>query len=174
MATVMQKGRLIQDPPFIVTVFNSPRLAWFWLLVRVWRGYQWIDASLHKINNPAWTQTGEALKGYWTGAVQIPAEGRPPISFTFYRSFIQYMLDAQGYVWFAKVVSYGELLVGIALILGACTRTAFLFGGGFISRVGQHPPGCSGPLPRSTQPLPLSWRPIRPPRPIGPTPLWLQ
>jgi len=129
MATVMQKGRLIQDPPFIVILFNSPRLAWFWLLVRVWLGYQWIDASLHKINNPAWTQTGEALKGYWTGAVQIPAEGRPPISFTFYRSFIQYMLDAQAYVWFAKVVSYGELLVGIALILGAFTGIAAFFGG---------------------------------------------
>src|SRR3990172_9583085 len=128
MATVMQKGRLIQDPPFIVILFNSPRLAWFWLLVRVWLGYQWIDASLHKINNPAWTQTGEALKGYWTGAVQIPAEGRPPISFDFYRSFIQYMLDAQSYTWFAKVVAYGELLVGIALILGAFTGIAAFFG----------------------------------------------
>lgn len=129
MTAVLQKGRLIQDPQFIKTLFNDPRMAWLWLAVRVWLGYQWIEASLHKISNPAWVQTGDALKGFWTGAIQIPAEGRPPISFEWYRSFIQFMLDAQAYTWFAKVVSYGELLIGIALVLGAFTGVAAIFGG---------------------------------------------
>ena len=69
------KGQLIKDPPLISWLMNSPRSAWIWLVLRVWLGYQWIDASLHKINNPAWTQTGEALKGFWSNIVVIPAEG---------------------------------------------------------------------------------------------------
>jgi thiosulfate dehydrogenase [quinone] large subunit len=125
----MQKGRLIQDPPFIRTLFNDPRLAWLWLVVRIWLGYQWIEAGLHKISDPAWVQSGEALMGFWTRAVAIPAEGRPLISFDWYRSFLQFMLDAQAYTWFAKVISYGEVLVGIALVLGAFTGIAAFFGG---------------------------------------------
>ncbi len=128
MATPLQNGHVIQDPPFIRTLFSNPRTAVLWVLLRVWLGYQWIDASLHKIGNPAWVQTGDALKGFWTGAVQVPAEGRPPISFDWYRSFIQFLLDAQAYTWFAKVVAYGEMLVGIALILGAFTGIAAFFG----------------------------------------------
>ena len=128
MATVSIQGRTIQDPPFLAKIFSSPKAAWFWLILRVWVGYQWIEASLHKIGNPAWTQTGEALKGFWIGAVAIPAEGRPPIAFDWYRSFIQFMLDSGAYTWFAKLVAYGELLVGIALIVGAFAGVAAFFG----------------------------------------------
>jgi len=128
MATVTIQGRSFQDPPFLAKIFSSPKAAWFWLLLRVWVGYQWIEAGLHKISNPAWTQTGEALKGFWTGAVAIPAEGRPPIAFDWYRSFIQFMLDSGAYTWFAKLVAYGELLVGIALIVGAFAGVAAFFG----------------------------------------------
>jgi thiosulfate dehydrogenase [quinone] large subunit len=73
--------------------------------------------------------TGEALQGFWQRIVQIPETGRPPITYEWYRGFIQMMLDAQAYTWFAKVVAYGELLVGIALIVGAFTGIAAFFGG---------------------------------------------
>ncbi|MFN2135493.1 MAG: DoxX family protein, partial [Candidatus Promineifilaceae bacterium] len=128
-ALTTRTGRVIENPPFIDHLFSYTRYSWIWLLMRLWVGYKWIDASLHKINNPAWVQTGDALKGFWTGAVAIPADGRPAIAFDWYRSFIQYMLDAQAYTWFAKVVAYGELLVGIALILGLFTGIAAFFGG---------------------------------------------
>lgn len=128
MSAMIQRGRVIQDPPFIRSLFSNPRMAIFWLAVRVWLGYQWIEAALHKVENPAWMQTGEALKGFWTGAVAIPAEGRPPITFDWYRSFIQYLLDTQAYTWFSKLVAFGELFVGIALILGAFTGIAAFFG----------------------------------------------
>jgi thiosulfate dehydrogenase [quinone] large subunit len=38
------------------------------------------------------------------------------------------MLDAQAYTWVARLVAYSELLVGIALILGAFTGVAAFFG----------------------------------------------
>jgi thiosulfate dehydrogenase [quinone] large subunit len=129
MASIsIYKDQLIKDPPLVTWLFNSPKAAWIWLALRVWLGYQWIDASLHKINNPAWTQTGAALKGFWSNIVVVPAEGRPTIAYDWYRNFIQALLDAEAYTWFAPLVAYGELIVGIALILGAFTGLAAFFG----------------------------------------------
>jgi len=128
MATIARSTRIIQDPPFVKTLFTDKRVGWLWLVLRVWLGYQWIDAALHKVDNPAWMQTGDALKGFWSGIVLIPETGRPPIAFDWYRSFIQSLLDAHAYTWFAKLVAYGELLIGIALIIGAFTGIAAFFG----------------------------------------------
>ncbi len=121
-------GRTIEDPQFVQRLLNDTRAAWLWLPLRLWLGYKWIDAALHKVGNPAWVQTGDALKGFWMGAVAIPETGRPPIAFDWYRAFIQAMLDAQTYTWFGKLIAYGELLVGIGLILGAFTGIAAFFG----------------------------------------------
>jgi thiosulfate dehydrogenase [quinone] large subunit len=125
---VSRRGTVIQNPRFVDAVLNSKKFAWVWLLARVWVGLQWIEASQHKIFNEAWVGSGVALKGFWTSAVAIPAEGRPPIAFGWYRAFLQAMLDMQAYTWFAKLVAYGELLIGIALIIGAFTGIAAFFG----------------------------------------------
>ena len=126
---VTRKGTVVQDPPLARFLFSDPRMSFVWLVLRVWLGYQWLNAAMGKIGNPAWVQTGDALKGFWTGAVAIPAEGRPAIAFDWYRGFLQAMLDAEAYVWFAKLVAYGELLIGIALIIGAFTGIAAFFSG---------------------------------------------
>ena len=71
---------------------------------------------------------GVALQGYWERAVAIPEQGRAPITYGFYREYIQYMLDNEWYTWFAKVIAVGEVLVGIGLIVGALTGIAAFFG----------------------------------------------
>jgi thiosulfate dehydrogenase (quinone) large subunit len=124
-----RKGEIVQDPPLIQKLTSHPLAGLLWLPLRIWLGYQWFEAGTHKVTNPAWVTTGEALKGFWTNAVKIPETGRAPISFDWYRSFIQFMLDAQAYTWFAKLVAYGEVLIGIALIIGAFTGIAAFFGG---------------------------------------------
>ena len=129
MATVSYRaGNVVQDPPFVQKLLGDRRAAWLWLLPRLWLGYRWIDAATHKVGNPAWVSGGEALKGYWLNAVSIPEVGRAPISFDWYRVFIQMLLDAQTYTWFAKVIAYGEYVLGVALILGAFTGFAAFFG----------------------------------------------
>ena len=130
MSTVVtKKGHVLQDPPFVQKILSDPRAGWVWFILRVWVGWQWIQASLDKISNPAWVGGGTALKGYWTNAIAIPASGRPAIAFGWYRTFLEFMLNAQAYTWFAKLIAYGEFLVGLGLILGAFTGIVAFFGG---------------------------------------------
>lgn len=117
----------VQGSPWAEALFDTTRYSWLWLVLRLYLGYEWFVAGYHKLSNPAWTQTGEALKAYWTRAVVTSP--KPPISFDWYRSFIQYLLDTGSYSWFAKLVVFGELAVGVLLFLGAFTGIAAFLGG---------------------------------------------
>lgn len=120
----------ITDPPFVISLLSSTRWAWLWLLIRLYVGYSWLTSGWGKIGNPAWMQTGTALKGFWERAVAIPdAPARPAIAFDWYRTFLQSLLASDAYVWFAKLIVFGEVLIGIALILGAFVGIAAFFGG---------------------------------------------
>lgn len=128
-STTDRPVRIFSDPPFVQNLFGSTRWAWLWLLVRLYVGYEWLTAGWHKVGDPAWTSGGLALKGFWERSVAMPAEGRPPISFDWYRTFIQALLDGGHHTWFAPLVAWGELLIGIMLILGLLTGIAAFFGG---------------------------------------------
>jgi thiosulfate dehydrogenase [quinone] large subunit len=131
-AVITRKNQIVQEPPLARFLFSDPRAGWLWLLVRLWLGYQWIEASLHKVNNPAWTQTGEAIKGFWANAVAIPETGKAAISFDWYRSFLTFMLNIEAYHFMGPLIAYGEFLVGVALILGLFTGIA-AFASGFLN-----------------------------------------
>jgi len=118
----------MEDAPAIKAIFNSPKFAWLWLVVRIYLGYQWVHSALGKFANPKWMETGEAIKGYWTKAVIIPeAPARPAIYYGWYRDFIQALLDSNSHVWFGKMIAVGEFLVGLGLILGAFVGLAAFF-----------------------------------------------
>ncbi len=125
-----RKGAVVQEPSVITTLLNHPLAAWLWLPIRVWLGWQWLTAGYEKMINPAWTQTGAALKGYLAGAVSaVSKSGAPVIHYTWYSSFLKVLIASGSYTWMAKLVAVGETLVGIALILGAFTGFAAFFGG---------------------------------------------
>ena len=120
---------IVNDPPFAVDLFNNTRWSWLWLLMRLYIGYTWLTSGWGKLSNPAWMETGEALRGFWARAVEMPeAPARPLIAFDWYRSFIESMLNAGAYTWFAKLIPVAEVLVGIALLLGAFVGIAAFFG----------------------------------------------
>ena len=75
---VKDRNYIITDPPVVDRMFGSTRWAWVWLIPRLYIGYTWLDSGLGKIGNPAWMQTGEALRGFWTNAVRIPDAPAPP------------------------------------------------------------------------------------------------
>lgn len=119
----------LQDAPAVRFIFANTKMAWLWLVVRVYVGYTWLTASLHKLSSPAWMQTGDAIKGYWENAVRIPEAPAPaPIYYGWYRSFLQSLLDSGAQVWFGKLIAIGEFLVGICLILGLFVGVAAFFG----------------------------------------------
>lgn len=128
MNVFSRPNRVVQDPPIAKFLFSSTISSWLWLVVRVYLGWQWLEAGLHKWS-PAWLNGGEALKGFWTGAIVVPDEGRPAIAYDWYRNFIAFLLETESYVWFAKLIVYGEILIGIALILGAFVGISAFFGG---------------------------------------------
>jgi thiosulfate dehydrogenase [quinone] large subunit len=125
-----RKGHvLVGDPPIAELLFTSTRLAWLWLALRVWLGWQWFTSGLGKFTNPAWMDSGAALRAYWERAVAIPdAPARPAITYDWYRDFLNQLLAGHHEVWFAKLVVLGELAIGLGLILGAFVGLAAFFG----------------------------------------------
>ncbi|MBI2955451.1 MAG: DoxX family membrane protein [Chloroflexi bacterium] len=119
---------LPSDPPLLSALFTNPVFSVIWLVVRVYVGWQWLGSGLGKIQNTAWTVTGTALEKYWQTAVAIPATGKPPITYDWYRAFLGGLLEGGHYTWFAKLIAFGELAIGIALIIGAFVGVAAFFG----------------------------------------------
>lgn len=121
---------LVEDPPLAKLLFADRRLAWLWLPVRLYLGWWWLSSALTKIANPAWMETGEALRGFWARAVQVPPPpAKPVIAVDWYRAFIQSLLDGGHHVWFAKLIAVGEMAIAVALVLGAFTGIAAFLGG---------------------------------------------
>jgi thiosulfate dehydrogenase [quinone] large subunit len=118
----------VEGPAFARYLFSNTRAGLFWLPIRIFLGLSWFEAGFHKFQGPGWLDGGAALKGFWTGAANIPDQGRPPISYEWYRDFINFLLNGHHEGWFAWVITFGEMAVGIGLIFGALTGIAAFFG----------------------------------------------
>lgn len=118
----------IEGPAFTRFLFNNSRAGLFWLPIRLFVGFAWLESGWGKLNNPEWTQGGAALRAYWERAAAIPEQGRPPITYEWYRDFINTLLAGNHETWFAWVVTLGEIAIGVGLILGILTGVAAFFG----------------------------------------------
>jgi thiosulfate dehydrogenase [quinone] large subunit len=118
----------IEGPAFTRFLFGNSRAGLLWLPIRIFVGFSWLEAGLHKFGDPGWTQGGASLRGFWTAAVAIPDKGRPPISFEWYRDFINVLLNGHHETWFAWVITLGEIAIGLGLIFGVLTGLAAFFG----------------------------------------------
>jgi len=119
----------IEGPAFTRFLFNNSRAGLFWLPVRIFLGFAWLDAGWHKFTDAAWMDgSGTALGGYWARAVAIPEEGRPAITYEWYRAFLQTLIDNDVASWFSYLIVFGEIAVGVGLIVGALTGFAAFFG----------------------------------------------
>lgn len=118
----------VDGPAFVRFLFHNTRAGLFWLPIRLFVGFAWLEAGWHKFNDPEWMQGGAALRAYWERAASIPEQGRPPITYEWYRDFIQTLLNGGHESWFAYVVTFGEMAIGLGLLLGALTGIAAFFG----------------------------------------------
>lgn len=118
----------IPEPALSRLLFADTRVAWLWLIIRLYVGWQWLLAGWSKVTSPAWTgaQAGTALQGFLSGAISKTAGAHPDVQGwygAFLNSFAMRHLSL-----LAHIVAYGELLVGIGLILGILTGIAAFFG----------------------------------------------
>jgi len=118
----------VEGPAFTRYLFSNTRAGLLWLPVRIFLGFEWAVAGYHKLTGTGWTDGGSALLGYWKSAVAIPATGHPAITFDWYRTFLQALIDNNAQGWFAWLVTLGELAVGIGLLVGALVGVAAFFG----------------------------------------------
>lgn len=118
----------LEEPPVARTLFGDVRFAWIWLILRLYVGYEWLSAGWGKLHNPAWvgSQAGTALSGFVNGALTKVSGAHPDVQ-TWYAWFLQHLVLPNVSIW-SYVVSIGEVLVGIALILGLFTGIAAFFG----------------------------------------------
>ncbi|WDL95955.1 DoxX family membrane protein [Alicyclobacillus sp. ALC3] len=125
--TVLQgHSVVVPENPVSHFFFSSTRSAWFWLVVRLYVGYEWIHAGWEKLHSPVWTGThaGVALRGFLLGALGKVSTGDVQ---GWYAKFLSNVVIPHAHT-FSYVVSFGEFLVGLGLILGLLTGPAAFFG----------------------------------------------
>jgi thiosulfate dehydrogenase [quinone] large subunit len=130
----------VQEPAFVRYLFSNTRAGLFWLPIRLFLGFEWLEAGWHKLSptdaqgvthyfaGTGWLDGGSSLLKFWQGAVVIPDQGRPPISFEWYREFLNFLIANHAQSWFAWLIVFGEIAVGVGLLLGVLTGIAAFFG----------------------------------------------
>jgi len=118
----------VQGPAFTRFLFNNTKAGLFWLPIRLFLGFSWLEAGWHKLTGEGWMDGGAALAGFWNAAVAVPEGGRPPITYEWYRTFLQFLIDNDAQTWFAPLITFGEIAVGLGLIFGLLTGFAAFFG----------------------------------------------
>jgi len=131
--TIVRKDTVIADPPFARFLFSDTRMAPVWLMVRLFVGFSWLDAGWHKIIDTGaktnYIIDGSGMLAFWQRIAAIPAApAKPVISYDFYRSFIQFMIDSHWEGFFGKLIAFGETSVGLGLIFGAFVGIAAVSG----------------------------------------------
>jgi thiosulfate dehydrogenase (quinone) large subunit len=118
----------LEEPPIARSLFGDTRWAWIWLVFRLYAGYQWVTAGYGKLTSPAWTgaTAGTALTGFIKNALTLTSGDHPAVQ-GWYGAFLQNLVLPHVALW-SYVVSWGETLVGVALILGIFTGIAAFFG----------------------------------------------
>jgi thiosulfate dehydrogenase (quinone) large subunit len=132
----------IPEPPISRFLFADTRMAWLWLIVRLYVGYEWLTAGLDKLTGYSYTfdafgqkvgspwvfgaHDGSAIKGFVAGAMAQTGGAHPAVQ-GWYGWFLQNVVLPNATV-FAYMVTFGEILIGLGLIFGCLTGIAAFFG----------------------------------------------
>jgi len=118
----------IPEPALSRFIFADTKTSIFWLIVRLYIGYEWVVAGWAKVTSPLWfgSTAGGPITGFLMGALKKTSGAHPDVS-TWYADFLKSAVIPNAAV-FSNAVAVGELLVGVALILGIFTGIAAFFG----------------------------------------------
>jgi len=138
MATYVGVG----EPRVARWLFASTAAAWIWLVVRLYLGYEWLQAGWEKVTgsdeawrftltDASWLKTGAGLRGFIEHAA-LPQAAQGPhsaVNYGWYVAFLRWMDETGPSDLIAKFISIGEVVIGILLILGLFTGIAAFLAG---------------------------------------------
>ena len=110
----------------MTTYLKGAKASWIWLVLRLYVGYQWLEAGWHKLTGPTPFDTTGFLKGAIAKAVPA-TPGAKPVVQAWWADFLQGFALPNAKL-FSFAVQWGEILVGLALILGFATLFAAVMG----------------------------------------------
>jgi thiosulfate dehydrogenase (quinone) large subunit len=118
----------IEDPPLARALFGNTRFAWIWLIVRLYVGWDWLSEGINKAQTSAWVgaKAGTFLT-MWVGGALKKTQGAHPDVQGWYGFFLSHAVLPHAAFW-SYAVTYGEIFVGLGLILGLFTGIAAFFG----------------------------------------------
>jgi thiosulfate dehydrogenase [quinone] large subunit len=141
---VVVNRQQFEDPGLVKRIFGNPLFGFGWFFLRLYIGLQWLEAGLHKTTGDGaigWikdgyiTQNGQRVFKHggdnilatWQSAIgKDIASSR--ITFEWYRDFLKFMADHGWNGWFTYVIAFGEVAIGLGLLVGCLTGFAALFG----------------------------------------------
>lgn len=100
--------------------WQTPLVSIIWAMIRIWLGFQWIKPGWEKVTK------GFDASGFLQGAIE-KAGGEHPAVQSWFAAFLENIVLPNAGL-FSFLVAWGELLVGIGLILGALTIPALIAG----------------------------------------------
>jgi thiosulfate dehydrogenase [quinone] large subunit len=134
----------IPEPPIARFLFADPRMAGFWLVVRLYVAYEWLTAGIDKLTGHSFAfgsdfgafdpktqwvfngHEGTAIKGFASFALTKSGGAHPDVQ-GFYAWFLREVVLPHASV-FAYLITFGEVAVGLGLLVGALTGIAAFFG----------------------------------------------
>lgn len=141
LALILAFVQYVQERPVLQAVapaeqFPEPAVSRFftgstgssalWFVVRMYVGAEWLLAGWEKVLSPAWGTSGKALSGFVAGALAKSSGANPAVQ-GWYASFLHsFVLPNAGF--FSFLVTWGEVAVGLGLLLGLLTGIAAGFG----------------------------------------------
>jgi thiosulfate dehydrogenase (quinone) large subunit len=127
-AATTDRHNSIPEPNITRFLFADTRMAPVWLILRLWLGYEWLNAALGKWAEGGWVGEGAggAVKGFAQGAIAQTTGEHPQVT-GWYASFLENVVVPNAAL-FSYLVILGETLIGIALVVGAFTGIAAFFG----------------------------------------------
>lgn len=107
---------------------EDKRSALFWLIIRVYVGWEWFSAGWEKLMSHAWlgNNAGNIIKGFLNGALTKTTGDHPDVM-AWYAWLINHVFIPSAPL-LSYLVVFGEIIVGLALILGLYTKKAAKIG----------------------------------------------
>ena len=134
----------VPEPPIARFLFADSRMAWFWLIVRVYVAYEWFTAGWEKLTGTsinvttfgqktgsAWVfnsaPNNQQVMYFFATSAAKQATGAHPAVQQWYANFLTTFVAPNATFW-SYAITFGELAVGLGLLVGCLTGIAAFFG----------------------------------------------